>query len=157
MKHTLNCAVTTFVVILCISFVVGGFVYSEEMKGMHGEEVDMKLHHLHLILNHGLEMVLEGSSQVMIAQMKMAPTLDTTTLSHGQEMMKNGDFRDDLHECAELCDLLWTAGAAGFGASAIHCIHRRDCGVCATGRDDRRSVQPEALSRFGNLSPIDYS
>jgi hypothetical protein len=61
-----------------------------EKKGEHGGEAAMQMHHLHIMMNHGLAMVTGGSNLVMLAGMKMAPGIDATTLQHGHSMMGNG-------------------------------------------------------------------
>jgi hypothetical protein len=56
----------------------------------HGGDASMDMHHLHMLMNHGLEMVAEGSNMVMLAEMKMASTIDPMTLEHGRHMIKSG-------------------------------------------------------------------
>ncbi|MGO9612595.1 MAG: hypothetical protein ACLPX5_06140, partial [Dissulfurispiraceae bacterium] len=64
-------------------------VYAEEMHHKHGGS-EMGMHHMHMLMDHGITMVVQGSNMVMLAQMKMAPGVDTKTLQHGQHMMKEG-------------------------------------------------------------------
>ena len=64
--------------------------YAEEMMHEHGSDASMQMHHLHILMNHGLEMVVEGSNMVMLADMKMAPSLDPMTAEHGRAMIKSG-------------------------------------------------------------------
>ena len=56
----------------------------------HGGDASMDMHHLHQLMNHGLEMVAEGSNMVMLAEMKMAASIDPMTLEHGRQMIKSG-------------------------------------------------------------------
>ena len=56
----------------------------------HGGDAAMDMHHLHMLMNHGLEMVAQGSNLVMLANMKMTPAVDSMTLEHGRQMMKEG-------------------------------------------------------------------
>ena len=81
-----------FCSVLALAFLLstGSFsrVRAEEM--MHGSDASMQMHHLHILMNHGLEMVVEGSSMVMLADMKMAPSMDSMTREHGQAMIKSG-------------------------------------------------------------------
>ena len=65
-------------------------VRAEEMKHEHGGDASMQMHHLHVLMNHGLEMVVEGSNMVMLADMKMAPSMDQMTADHGRAMIKSG-------------------------------------------------------------------
>jgi hypothetical protein len=64
--------------------------YAEEKKHSHGNDASMAMHHLHMLMNHGLEMVAEGSNMVMLAEMKMASSVDPMTLEHGRHMIKSG-------------------------------------------------------------------
>ncbi len=77
---------------LVVSLFIGlsSHVYAGEMKHMHGEGASMEMHHMHTMMNHGLAMVAEGSSMVMLAEMKMAPSIDPLTLGHGRSMIKSG-------------------------------------------------------------------
>ena len=56
----------------------------------HGGDASMGMHHMHMLMNHGLEMVAEGSNLVMLAKMNMTAALDPMTLEHGQNMIKDG-------------------------------------------------------------------
>lgn len=61
-----------------------------DMKGMNTMNMDMDMHHMHVMMDHGLSMVAEGSNLVMLADMKMAPSLDPMTLEHGRHMITEG-------------------------------------------------------------------
>jgi hypothetical protein len=80
-----------FVLMFALSFVIFGSASAEEMKHMHhGRSANMEMHHMHIMMDHGLEMVTEGSNLVMLADMKMAPSLDQMTLDHGRHMIADG-------------------------------------------------------------------
>ncbi len=81
-----------FVLIFALSFMILGTAGAEDMKHMHmhGKSADMDMHHMHVMMDHGLSMVTEGSNLVMLAEMKMAPSLDQLTLDHGREMVAGG-------------------------------------------------------------------
>jgi hypothetical protein len=49
----------------------------------------MAMHHQHLILNHALEMALEGADMSMTGQMGMAPGVDSHSMDHGKTMIKS--------------------------------------------------------------------
>lgn len=53
-------------------------------------DAHMKMHHLHIMMNHGLGMVTEGSTLVMIADMKMSAGMDALTREHGVKMINSG-------------------------------------------------------------------
>ena len=57
---------------------------------MGGVDENMKMHHLHSLMNHGLSMVTEGSNTVMVSYMKMAPKIDAIAHEHGHYMMNMG-------------------------------------------------------------------
>jgi len=54
------------------------------------QESNMRMHHLHLMMNHGLGMTLKGESLVMQGQMGMSTDLDALTIKHGREMIGEG-------------------------------------------------------------------
>jgi hypothetical protein len=57
----------------------------------HGKgDASMGMHHFHMLMNHGIAMVTEGSNMAMLAEMKMASGVDKKTLEHGQHMIKEG-------------------------------------------------------------------
>ena len=55
-----------------------------------GSDAGMEMHHIHVMMNHGLKMVTEGSNMVMLSDMEMAPGLDKTTHEHGHSMIEKG-------------------------------------------------------------------
>jgi len=82
-------------VALCVGILVSlSLVMSPPCLGevRHGDAdaAEMEMHHLHILLNHGIAMVTEGSNLVMLAGMGAAPALDRPTLRHGQMMIANG-------------------------------------------------------------------
>ena len=63
----------------------------EEMQtGDMASPETMKMHHMHIALNHALEMTAEGSNLVMMGQMKMAGGVDKHTVDHGKQMIADG-------------------------------------------------------------------
>lgn len=48
----------------------------------------LALHHMHMALNHALEMAEKGSSLIMLGQMHMAPTTDPFSTKHGHAMIE---------------------------------------------------------------------
>jgi hypothetical protein len=88
-----------FIKILVLSLILSvtmfGVASAKEMK--HKGHAAMEMHHVHELMDHGLEMVVEGSNLAMLAQMKMAPGLDQMTLQHGQHMIKAG--KDLITNC----------------------------------------------------------
>lgn len=80
-----------FVLMFALSLVISGQALAAEMEHMHhGKGMDMDMHHMHIMMDHGLSMVTEGSNLVMLADMKMAPSLDKLTMDHGRHMIANG-------------------------------------------------------------------
>jgi hypothetical protein len=59
-------------------------------RNSEANAIAMKLHHLHIMMNHGLSMATEGSNLVMVAGGNRTPALDPAALQHGQEMIGNG-------------------------------------------------------------------
>jgi hypothetical protein len=80
-----------FTALLIVFFAVSPVhVCAGEVMNTHGASVSMELHHMHVLLSHGLLMVTEGSDMAMLAEMKMVPSMDQMTLEHGRHMMKSG-------------------------------------------------------------------
>jgi len=90
MKSTIGRLLGTFIAIGLVAFCMTGFVHAAETSHKHGADGAMEMHHMHMMMNYGLEMVVEGSNLVMLAEMKMSPDLDPATASHGRSMMKQG-------------------------------------------------------------------
>jgi hypothetical protein len=82
-KKGLLAAVTALAFMLSIG--LSGTAYAK-----HGGDASMDMHHLHMLMNHGLEMVVEGSNMAMLADMKMTSAVDPMTAEHGQKMIKSG-------------------------------------------------------------------
>jgi hypothetical protein len=51
----------------------------------------MGMHHQHIVLNHALEMALEGVDMDMTGSMGMAPGVDKGAMNHGGKMIKNAE------------------------------------------------------------------
>jgi hypothetical protein len=62
----------------------------EEMKmgDINSPDV-MKMHHMHIALNHALEMAADGSNLIMMGQMHMAKGVDKHTIDHGKQMIND--------------------------------------------------------------------
>ncbi len=100
MKKRIRFVSGIFVLIIALSLVTLGSANAVDMndmhgmmggmKDMHGMTADMDMHHMHIMMSHGLSMVTEGSNLVMLADMKMAPSLDQLTMEHGRHMMGDG-------------------------------------------------------------------
>lgn len=58
-------------------------LYAQEHHGG-----SMQLHHMHLVINHAVEMAAEGSSLAMLGEMNMAPGVDEQAVEHGKGMIR---------------------------------------------------------------------
>jgi len=90
MRYTVRFIVSVVALTFALSFGFPRYIYAEEIKHMHGDGTSMELHHMHTMMSHGLAMVTEGSDMVMLAAMKMSPSLDPMTLEHGRQMIRSG-------------------------------------------------------------------
>jgi hypothetical protein len=80
MKRTVE--ITIIALVLCI----GTPAHSEDKESA---DVSMALHHMHIMINHAVEMAAEGSNLVMIGEMDMAKGVDALSISHGRQMIKH--------------------------------------------------------------------
>jgi len=90
MRYTVRVVFSIVVLMLALSFGDCRHVYADEMKNVHGDRTSMELRHMSTMMNHGLWMVTEGFDMVMLAAMKMAPSVDTATSEHGRQMIRSG-------------------------------------------------------------------
>lgn len=90
MRYTARFMLLVVALIFDLSFGCFRHIYAEEIKHMQGDGASMELHHMHMMMSHGLAMVTEGSDMVMLAAMKMAPSFDQMTLRHGRQMIRSG-------------------------------------------------------------------
>jgi hypothetical protein len=63
-----------------------------DMKVSEPTPQRMTMHHMHIALNHALNMAARGASLIMLGQMEMAPDVDEFAIKHGKEMLS--DARD---------------------------------------------------------------
>jgi len=66
------------------------FAQAGEVSGSGAEQITMRMHHLHLRMNHGLSVAVQGSNMAMISLMGMSPHSDAESLRDGLSMMKQG-------------------------------------------------------------------
>jgi plasmid stability protein len=69
-----------------------------EKMSMEGPMTDdmMAMHHMHIMINHALEMAAQGSNMVMLGQMGMSKDVDKYAIEHGKMML--ADARATLTE-----------------------------------------------------------
>ena len=80
----------------------------EDMKMTDMNTPDgMKMHHMHIALNHALEMAADGANLVMMGEMKMAKGVDKHTIDHGRKMIADAQQ-------------LWKDVMSGQAMSAMH-------------------------------------
>jgi len=58
------------------------------MEGMASPDM-MELHHMHLMINHALQMAADGANLIMLGQMGMAGEVDKLSIEHGEAMMED--------------------------------------------------------------------
>jgi uncharacterized protein YjlB len=79
-----------FSLMFLLSLVLFVSAEAAEKKMAKHDGAHMQMHHLHMLMNHGLAMVMEGANLVMLGEMKMTPAVDPMTIEHGRHMMKSG-------------------------------------------------------------------
>jgi hypothetical protein len=77
-------------ILIIAAFIYPGGIASAGEGHGSGDTSSMKMHHFHIMMNHGITMVAEGSNLVMLAGMKMTAPIDKPTLKHGQMMLAQG-------------------------------------------------------------------
>jgi hypothetical protein len=75
---------------------------SMKINQMAGEMID--LHHMHLLINEGVESVVQGSNMIMLTLLSSIPQIDQFLQNHGRNMVKDGRavildmFESDVYE-----------------------------------------------------------
>ena len=92
---------------LTLAGLIAGFAAAPAMAE-EDKAAEMQMHHLHLMINHSVEMAAEGANLMMLGQMGMAKDADQKTIEHGKAMIENakkmldealaGDTMKKLHE-----------------------------------------------------------
>jgi hypothetical protein len=59
----------------------------------------MAMHHMHMMINHAVQMAADGADMIMLGQMGMAADIDKLTMDHGKTMMS--DARSMVSEMME--------------------------------------------------------
>ena len=68
-----------------------------------GTGTDMTGHHQHIMLNHALQMALEGANSIMLGKMGMDTGVDEISVEHGKMMLKNAKtLFNDIMSGAEM-------------------------------------------------------
>jgi hypothetical protein len=92
----------------------------------------MTMHHMHIMINHAIEMAAEGSNMVMLGQMGMAKNVDKYSIEHGKMMMKDarslltdvlgGKAMTEMHEKGVKMDNAMMAETHKIGEAAMKVI-----------------------------------
>ena len=62
----------------------------ESMKMDQMDDEMMDMHHMHLLINEGLEDVVQGSNMIMATLLSSIPEIDQFLQNHGRNMVKDG-------------------------------------------------------------------
>jgi uncharacterized protein YjlB len=66
----------------------------------------MAMHHMHMMINHALQMAADGANLIMLGQMGMAGDVDKLAVDHGKAMMNDGkSMVTDMMESKEMKDM----------------------------------------------------
>ena len=86
-------------------------IFMPAYSAEHDSHADMSLHHMHVMINHAVEMAAEGSSLVMLGKMDMSSDVDNMTILHGEKMIASakaliektveGDAMQALHKAGQ--------------------------------------------------------
>jgi hypothetical protein len=66
----------------------------------------MAMHHMHMMINHALQMAADGSNLIMLGQMGMAGDVDRLAVDHGKAMLNDGkSMVSDMMESKEMMEM----------------------------------------------------
>ncbi len=99
-----------------------------KMEGNMSQDM-MTMHHMHVLMNHGLVMAAEGANMVMLGQMGMAKGIDAYSIEHGKMMLSDarsvlkdsmeGKAMQELHGKGVKMDNAMMAEMHGIGDAAL--------------------------------------
>lgn len=72
-------------ILATVVFVAFTSAYAAEDRS----DQDMTMHHMHMMINHAVEMAAQGSNLIMLGQMKMTKEADEMSIDHGKMMIKD--------------------------------------------------------------------
>jgi len=72
---------------LTLAGLIVGFAGAAPAAAQDNKAADMQMHHLHLMINHSVEMAAKGANLVMLGEMGMAKSADEKTIEHGKAMI----------------------------------------------------------------------
>ncbi len=75
--------------LLLISIIVNVLVMVPVQANSSDAQAKMTMHHMHVMINHAVEMAAEGSNLIMLGNMNMASGVDNVSVQHGQKMILN--------------------------------------------------------------------
>ena len=94
-----------------LSAIVCLVIFMPAYSAEHDSHADMSLHHMHVMINHAVEMAAEGSSLVMLGKMDMSSEVDNMTIKHGEKMIASakaliesvveGDAMKSMHKAGQ--------------------------------------------------------
>jgi len=66
----------------------------------------MEMHHMHMMVNHAVQMAADGANLIMLGQMGMAGDVDKLSIEHGKAMMNDGkSMVTDMMESKEMKEM----------------------------------------------------
>ena len=90
MRYQVKVVLLVAALMCALSFGFCRHAYAGEMKHVHGDSTVMELSHMDAMMSNGLWMVTAGFNMVMLAEMKMVPSVDPATSEHGRQMIRSG-------------------------------------------------------------------
>lgn len=85
--------ISTIIAVTC--FFAGNSLASDDTAHSGHESHAMTMHHMHIMLNHAVEMAAKGSNLVMIGQMGMAGEIDAISIEEGKGMIEEAKMMID--------------------------------------------------------------
>ncbi|WP_432472506.1 hypothetical protein [Amphritea sp. HPY] len=84
----------------------------------HMKKADMTLHHMHVMINHAMEMAAQGSNLIMLGKMNMAKGVDEISIAHGEQMIGHAKHLVEEMMSGEAMGKLHASGAGELPAMA---------------------------------------
>ena len=119
MTQTFKTGVRVFTLALAMFWAAGTALAEDKEHGDHGEH-GMTMHHMHIMLNHAVEMAAKGSNLVMIGEMGMAKGIDEVSIAEGKAMIANARSVIEKMMKGKTMEHMHMEGVTGTNAVMLH-------------------------------------
>lgn len=111
-------------VVFCLA---AGNAYTADKTG-HADH-GMVMHHMHMMLNHAVELATKGSNLVMVGEMGMAGEIDTISIEEGKALIADAKVMVNKVMKSDTMKNMHLDGVTGTNDAMAHTHHMGDAAM----------------------------